>query len=78
MTRRPWGQRLRRSLRLRLVLLFVLLALTTTAIFLLGMQHALSGGGPEVPLVGFFAAGEVARHHVYGYTGVLTVFTGHG
>ena len=37
-----------------------------------------SGGGPEVPLVGFFAAGEVARHHVYGYTGVLTVFTGHG
>jgi signal transduction histidine kinase len=43
-TRRPWGQRLRRSLRLRLVLLFVLLALTTTAIFLLGMQHALSGG----------------------------------
>ena len=41
------------------------------------VQHALSGGGPEVPLVGFFAAGEVARHHVYGYTGVLTVFTGH-
>lgn len=30
----------------------------------------------EVPLVGFFAAGEIARHHVYGYTGVLTVFTG--
>jgi hypothetical protein len=23
---------------------------------------------------GFFAAGEIARHHVYGYTGVLTVF----
>lgn len=42
------------------------------------VQHALSGGGPEVPLVGFFAAGEIARHHVYGYTGVLTVFTGHG
>jgi small ligand-binding sensory domain FIST len=42
------------------------------------VQHALAGGGPEVPLVGFFAAGEVARHHVYGYTGVLTVFTGHG
>lgn len=29
----------------------------------------------EVPLVGFFAAGEIARHHLYGYTGVLTVFT---
>ena len=28
----------------------------------------------DVPLVGFFAAGEIARHHVYGYTGVLTVF----
>jgi small ligand-binding sensory domain FIST len=28
-----------------------------------------------VPLVGFFAGGEIARHHVYGYTGVLTVFT---
>jgi small ligand-binding sensory domain FIST len=27
-----------------------------------------------VPLVGFFAAGEIARHHLYGYTGVLTVF----
>jgi hypothetical protein len=29
-------------------------------------------------VVGFFAGGEIARHHVYGYTGVLTVFTGHG
>jgi small ligand-binding sensory domain FIST len=28
----------------------------------------------EVPLVGFFAAGEIARHHLYGYTGVLTAF----
>lgn len=28
----------------------------------------------DVPLTGFFAAGEIARHHVYGYTGVLTVF----
>jgi small ligand-binding sensory domain FIST len=28
----------------------------------------------DVPLVGFFASGEIARHHVYGYTGVLTVF----
>lgn len=31
--------------------------------------------GPA-PLVGFFAGGEIARHHLYGYTGVLTVFTG--
>jgi small ligand-binding sensory domain FIST len=28
----------------------------------------------DVPLVGFFAGGEIARNHVYGYTGVLTVF----
>jgi len=34
------------------------------------VRHALG----DVPLVGFFAAGEIARHHVYGYTGVLTVF----
>ena len=40
------------------------------------VQHALAGaGGREVPLVGFFAGGEIARHHLYGYTGVLTVFT---
>jgi small ligand-binding sensory domain FIST len=25
--------------------------------------------------VGFFAAGEIARQNLYGYTGVLTVFT---
>lgn len=35
------------------------------------IQHALG----DVPLVGFFAAGEIARRHLYGYTGVLTVFT---
>ena len=29
----------------------------------------------DVPLVGFFAAGEIAYQQVYGYTGVLTVFT---
>ena len=29
----------------------------------------------DVPLVGFFAGGEIARYHLYGYTGVLTVFT---
>ena len=28
----------------------------------------------DVPLVGFFADGEIARNHLYGYTGVLTVF----
>ena len=28
----------------------------------------------DVPLTGFFAAGEIARHHLYGYTAVLTVF----
>lgn len=38
------------------------------------VQHALG----DVPLIGFFAAGEVARHHLYGYTGVLTVFTDAG
>jgi small ligand-binding sensory domain FIST len=32
----------------------------------------------DVPLVGFFAGGEIARHHLYGYTGVLTVFTAVG
>ena len=35
------------------------------------IRHALG----DVPLVGFFAAGEIARHQLYGYTGVLTVFT---
>ena len=35
------------------------------------IRHALG----DVPLVGFFAAGEVAHHHLYAYTGVLTVFT---
>jgi small ligand-binding sensory domain FIST len=28
----------------------------------------------DVPVVGVFAAGEIARRHLYGYTGVLTVF----
>ena len=28
----------------------------------------------DVPLVGFFAAGEIAGNSLYGYTGVLTVF----
>jgi small ligand-binding sensory domain FIST len=30
----------------------------------------------DVPLVGFFANGEIAQHRLYGYTGVLTLFTG--
>lgn len=34
------------------------------------LRHALG----DVPLVGFFAAGEIGRQHLYGYTGVLTVF----
>ena len=28
----------------------------------------------DVPLAGFFAGGEIAHHHLYGYTGVLTAF----
>lgn len=35
------------------------------------VQHALG----KVPLVGFFAGGEIAHQQLYGYTGVLTVFT---
>jgi small ligand-binding sensory domain FIST len=35
------------------------------------VRHALG----DVPLVGFFAGGEIGHHHLYGYTGVLTVFT---
>ncbi len=34
------------------------------------IRHALG----DVPLAGFFAAGEIARENLYGYTGVLTVF----
>jgi small ligand-binding sensory domain FIST len=36
------------------------------------IAHALG----DIPLVGIFAGGEIARHHLYGYTGVLTVFGG--
>jgi small ligand-binding sensory domain FIST len=38
------------------------------------IRHALG----DVPLVGFFAGGEIGHQHLYGYTGVLTVFTGEG
>jgi signal transduction histidine kinase len=48
-----WHRRIRRSLGARLVLLFLLLALATTAIFVAGMQRALSAGwsGLVRPLV---------------------------
>lgn len=39
---------------------------------LLALREALG----DVPLAGFLAGGEIARDHLYGYTGVLTVFTG--
>lgn len=40
------------------------------------LQHALTGAAKQpVPLVGFFAAGEIGHRQLYGYTGVLTVFT---
>jgi signal transduction histidine kinase len=39
-----WHLRIRRSLGARLVLLFLLLALATTAVFVVGMQRALSAG----------------------------------
>jgi small ligand-binding sensory domain FIST len=29
----------------------------------------------DIPLVGFFANGEICRNRLYGWTGVLTVFT---
>jgi small ligand-binding sensory domain FIST len=35
------------------------------------VRHALG----DVPLIGFFAGGEIAHRHLYGYTGVLTIFT---
>jgi signal transduction histidine kinase len=52
-TLRRWGRRLKRSLGMHLVLLFLLLAMATTGIFLAGMQRALSGGWSAVvrPLV---------------------------
>ena len=36
------------------------------------MIHQVLG---EFPLVGFFANGEIHNKHIYGYTGVLTLFT---
>ncbi|HEX5311484.1 FIST signal transduction protein [Aquabacterium sp.] len=34
------------------------------------LAHAMG----EIPMVGFFAGGEIARHHLFGYTGILTVW----
>jgi small ligand-binding sensory domain FIST len=34
------------------------------------LSHALG----NLPVVGFFAGGEIAKHHLHSYTGVLTVF----
>lgn len=38
-------------------------------------MHLIRRALGDVPLVGFFAGGEIAHHRLYGYTGVLTVFT---
>lgn len=38
-------------------------------------MHVVRRALGDVPLVGFFAGGEIAADKVYGYTGVLTVFT---
>ena len=61
--RARWHQRVRRSLGTRLVLLFLLLALAMTAIFLAGMQRALSGGWSGVvrPLVSDYVDRLVAE-----------------
>ena len=31
--------------------------------------------GEDAPLIGFFANGEISKNRLYGYTGVLTVFS---
>lgn len=51
--RAPWRKRLKRSLGMRLVLLFLVLAVALAAVFLYGMQRALAGGWSAVvqPLV---------------------------
>ncbi len=52
-----WHQRWRHSIRWRLVTLFVLLALATTAVFLGGMQRVVSGGwqGYAKPMLADYA-----------------------
>jgi signal transduction histidine kinase len=51
--RRRWRHRWRHSLRLRLITVFVVLALAMTGVFLFGMQRAFSGGWRDAarPLV---------------------------
>jgi len=50
---RRWHRRMRHSLGMRLVVLFVVLALALTVVFVVGMQRAFSGGWRDVvrPLV---------------------------
>jgi small ligand-binding sensory domain FIST len=38
-------------------------------------MHIIRRALGDVPLVGFFAGGEIAHQELHGYTGVLTVFT---
>jgi signal transduction histidine kinase len=59
---RPWRQRLGQSLRWRLVGLFVLLALATAAVFVVGMRAASAGGWRELvrPLLADYADRVVA------------------
>ncbi|MEY2687548.1 MAG: hypothetical protein RL375_1746 [Pseudomonadota bacterium] len=46
--RRRWSRQLSHSLRLRLVLVFVVLGLAMSAVFVVGMQRAFSGGWREL------------------------------
>ena len=39
------------------------------------IQSSLNCGGDGLPLVGFFANGEISHNRLYTYTGVLTVFS---
>lgn len=38
-------------------------------------MHMIREALGDIPLVGFYANGEISRNRLYGYTGVLTVFT---
>ena len=60
---RRWRHRWRHSLRLRLITVFVLLAMTMAAVFLGGMQRAFSTGWREAaqPLVGDYMDRLVAE-----------------
>ncbi|MDH5539172.1 MAG: two-component sensor histidine kinase, partial [Rhizobacter sp.] len=64
MNRQAWRRQFRRSIGWRIVALFLVLALAMAAIFLAGMQRALSGGWTELvrPLVADYVdrlAGEI-------------------